>query len=306
LQRRCPVDLVLCHSHPVAALAGLPFRWLSGARLVMVCHGDIFERPPGTYEPGLTWLYRRTTRLAYRQVDSVTVISPAMREWAERGGAAAQGLALIPNGINPEEIGLSPDLNPPSAGRDLRVLFVGRIEPVKGVGVLLEAWGQLMRQGWPGQLRLIGPVTPAWQGEFVSLCGSIPKGLGYPNVRPMAPRLELGESYRWADVVVIPSLSEPLGMVALEAMAAGRAIIGTRVGGLPFLLADGEAGILIAPNSPEELAQALRHLGEEPAELARLGSVAHARQASRFTWAACGEALHTQIDQLLSSKECDL
>jgi len=127
-----------------------------------------------------------------------------------------------------------------------------------------------------------------------------------PDVRPLVPRLELGEHYRWADVVVIPSRSDPLPTVALEAMAASRAMVGTRVGGLPFLLEEGAAGVLIAPNSANELAQALRHLGEEPAELARLGSVAHARQASRFTWAACGEALHTQIDQLLSAKECDL
>ena len=307
LQRRCPVDLVLCHSHPVAALVGLPFRWLSGARLAMVCHGDIFERPLGTYEPGLSWLYRRTTPLAYRQADLVVALSPTMREWAERGGAVPQRLALIPNGIDPAEIGLDADLTPPSsAGRDLRVLYVGRIESVKGVDVLLDAWRQLMHEGWPGQLRLIGPVAPAWRADFERLCGAIREWAAMPDVRLLVPRLELGEHYRWADVVVIPSRSDPLPTVALEAMAASRAMVGTRVGGLPFLLEEGAAGVLIAPNSANELAQALRHLAEEPAELARLGSVAHARQASRFTWAACGEALHTQIDQLLSSKECDL
>ena len=304
LHRRCPVDLVLCHSHPVAALAALPFRWLSGAQLAMVCHGDIFERPPGTYEPGLTWLYRRTTPLAYRQVDLIVALSPTMRDWAERGGASPQRLALIPNGIDPADIGLDSDWAAPlAAGRDLRVLFVGRIEPVKGVDVLLEAWRQLMQQGWHGQLRLIGPVAPAWLGEFNRLCGTIPKGPGKPDVRTLVPRLELGHHYRWADVVVIPSRSDPLPTVALEAMAAGRAIVGTRVGGLPFLLDDGAAGVLIRPDNPTELAQALRHLAEEPAELARLGAMAHAHQASRFSWAACGDALHTQINQLLSAKQ---
>jgi len=200
----------------------------------MVCHGDIFERPPGTYEPGLTWLYRRTTPLAYRQVDLIVALSPTMRDWAERGGASPQRLALIPNGIDPADIGLDSDWAAPlAAGRDLRVLFVGRIEPVKGVDVLLEAWRQLMQQGWHGQLRLIGPVAPAWLGEFNRLCGTIPKGPGKPDVRTLVPRLELGHHYRWADVVVIPSRSDPLPTVALEAMAAGRAIVGTRVGGLP-------------------------------------------------------------------------
>lgn len=232
LQRRSPVDLVLCHSHPVAALTGVPFRWLSGARLAMVCHGDIFERPAGTYEPGLTWLYRRTTPLAYRQADLVVALSPTMQEWAERGGAAPEHLALIPNGIDPADIGLSQALPPPTPeGRALRVLYVGRIELVKGVDVLLIAWQELVGAGWAGELRLIGLVAPAWRAEFERLCNAIPEGPGRPEVLPLVPRLELGSHYRWADVVVIPSRSDPLPTVALEAMAAGRAVVGTRVGG---------------------------------------------------------------------------
>ena len=300
LQRRSPVDLVLCHSHPVAALTALPFRWLSGARLAMVFHGDIFERPPGTYEPGLTWLYRRTTPLAYRQADLVVALSPTMVEWAERSGASPERLALIPNGIDPADIGLSEPPPPPRPeGRGLRVLYVGRIEPVKGVDVLLTAWQDLMRAGWMGQLRLIGLIAPAWRAEFVRLCNAIPDGPGRPEVLPLVPRLELGGHYRWADVVVIPSRSDPLPTVALEAMAAGRAVVGTRVGGLPFLLAEGEAGVVIAPDSPLELERALRHLADDPAELRRLGSAAHARQAGHFSWRVCGEALHARIGQSL-------
>jgi glycosyltransferase involved in cell wall biosynthesis len=88
-------------------------------------------------------------------------------------------------------------------------------------------------------------------------------------------------------VVVIPSRSDPLPTVALEAMAAGRTVVGTRVGGLPFLLAEGEAGVLVSPDSVEELAQALRRLAAEPTELQRLGAEAQARQAGEFSWASC-------------------
>jgi len=76
-------------------------------------------------------------------------------------------------------------------------------------------------------------------------------------------------------------------------------VVGTRVGGLPFLLAEGEAGVVIAPDSPLELERALRHLADDPAELRRLGSAAHARQAGHFSWRVCGEALHARIGQSL-------
>lgn len=301
LHRRNPVDLVLCHSHPVAALTGVPFRWLSGARLAMVCHGDIFERPAGTYEPGLTWLYRHSTPLAYRQADLVVALSPTMRDWAERGGAPPERLALIPNGIDPADIGLSEALPPPTPeGRGLRVLYVGRIEPVKGVDVLLTAWRQLMETGWAGQLRLVGPVAPAWRAEFERLCEAIPEGPGRPEVLSLVPRLELGGHYRWADVVVIPSRSDPLPTVALEAMAAGRAIVGTRVGGLPFLLNEGQAGILVPPDRPESLARALSELAKGPSQLTELGGRARARQGEAFTWRQTGQGLKERLTLLIS------
>ncbi len=307
LQRRNPVDLVLCQSHPVAALTGVPFRWLCGVPLVMVCHGDIFERPAGTYEPGLTWLYRRTTPPAYRQADLVVTLSPFMRALAERGGAAPERLALIPNGIDPADIGLTaeplPLTNP--VGRGLRVLYVGRMERIKGVDVLLQAWRQLAEAGCPGELRLIGLVAPAFRSEFEQLLSAIPEGSCRPEVRALVPRPALGDHYRWADVVVIPSRSDALPTVALEAMAAGRPVVGTRVGGLPFLLAEGEAGLLITPESPNELAQALRHLAEQPAELQRLGTAGHVRQARCFSWNVCGGALHARIDQILSTGPSD-
>lgn len=300
LHRRHPVDVVLCHSHPVAALTALPFRALCGVPFAIVCHGDIFERPPGTYEPALTCLYRSTTPLAYRQADLVVALSPMMLGWAQRGGAAPDRLAMIPNGIDAADIGLPQQVEPPAhAQRPLRVLFVGRIEHVKGADVLLEAWRRLASEGWAGELRMVGALARAWQPEFKRLCDLVPPGSTSLDVLEPMSRTQLGAHYLWADVVVIPSRSDPLPTVALEAMAAARVIVGSDVGGIPYLLDNGKAGVIISPGDAASLERVLRELSQDPIRISRLGAHAHARQAKCFTWSASGETLSLRLRTLI-------
>src|SRR5258706_12692507 len=72
------IDLVWCHSHSAAALVATPLKRRFGFQIVMTAHGDIFDRPPGTYLPELTWFYKLVTPRAYRQADFVQALSPYM------------------------------------------------------------------------------------------------------------------------------------------------------------------------------------------------------------------------------------
>ena len=99
------------------------------------------------------------------------------------------------------------------------------------------------------------------------------------------------------DVVAVPSHVEPLGNATLEAMAAGRPVVGARVGGIPEMVVDGETGLLVAPRAPADLAEALRRLISDPALRARLGAAGAHRARSAFSL----EAHVTRLEEVYST-----
>jgi len=92
-----------------------------------------------------------------------------------------------------------------------------------------------------------------------------------------------------ADVVALPSLQEGLGVAALEAMAAGRPVVASRVGGLTEAVVHEETGLLVPPGDPTALATALVRLARDPGLRARLGAAGRARVLARYTAARMAE-----------------
>jgi glycosyltransferase involved in cell wall biosynthesis len=146
---------------------------------------------------------------------------------------------------------------------------VGRIEPEKAPLVAAEALAQLERSDpgrfsltWVGEGRLSGDLREAAEatGATVSLPGFIPFGP------------ELLELYRGADVFIHTALTEGVPGVLQEAMGAGLPIVATDVGGVRAALADGEAGLLVSPEDPAALADAVRRLDADPEVRRRLSS----------------------------------
>jgi glycosyltransferase involved in cell wall biosynthesis len=159
------------------------------------------------------------------------------------------------------------------------LLFVGTVEPRKGIDVLLAAHGALRRQGHP-DLKVVVAGPPGW--------GSTPPLDGDGVVAPgLVDEATLDGLYRGAAAVVVPSRSEGFGLPALEAMARGRPVVASEAGALPEVL--GGAGLLVAPGDPDALAGALdRVLGDEDFA-AGLGEAGRKRAAA-FTWTACTAA----------------
>ncbi|HKW41273.1 MAG TPA: glycosyltransferase, partial [Gemmatimonadales bacterium] len=102
--------------------------------------------------------------------------------------------------------------------------------------------------------------------------------------------VELGDAYAAADVLALPSIldsrsdTEGLGVVLLEAMSYGVPVIGSRVGGIPDIIVDGETGLLVAPGDPAALAAALQRLAEDRGLAARLGAAGRAHVRAHFSW----------------------
>ena len=285
LAARGELDLVLFHSHAAAAVAIPRLRRHRHLRFAMLTHGDIFERPAGTYDPRLTAFYRAVTPRAYRACDLVVALSPDMREWALRGGASADRVLVLPNGVDTSDLGMPPEAlsepMEPDSPAPLRVLYVGRLAAEKGVGVLLEALARLHEGGVPFRASIVGAgPDSASHATFVARHGLG----GVVEMKGAVPRAQLATHYRGAHVVCVPSLSDPLPTVVLEALALGRPVLGTAVGGIPFLVEDGVNGLLVPPGDAAALAAGLDRLARDPALCASLAGRARESVYPRYSW----------------------
>jgi hypothetical protein len=156
------------------------------------------------------------------------------------------------------------------------LVFIGRLEPEKGVEYLLEAM-PLIRAADP-EVRL----TIVGGGSLASVLASRAEGLRLENTVTFlshVPRTELGRFYATATACVLPSIwSENSPLVAYECLAAGMPMIASRIGGIPELVEDGEAGFTFTPRDSRDLAaKALRLLALPQSELTRMSSAMRAR-----------------------------
>jgi D-inositol-3-phosphate glycosyltransferase len=177
------------------------------------------------------------------------------------------------------------------------VLFVGRIQPPKGLDIAVAALAKLPEQvaageGLPQLVVVGGPSGPAGDAELDRV-GTVAAELGVTNrVRLLdrQPHAHLAAFYRAADVLVMPSRSESFGLVAAEAQACGLPVVAAAVGGLRFVVSDGTSGLLVEGHDPAGYADAIVSVLDQPELAARLsaGAIQHAEQ---FSWTATAERL---------------
>lgn len=156
-----------------------------------------------------------------------------------------------------------------SHGEPLRVAFVGRTDPVKGLHVLIDAVRSLP-QSLPIEVGFFGPY---WSEAYgVGLARQVRGDGRFQTPEQLAPT-DLMQRLAAYDVCVVPSLWLETGpLVVLEAFAAGLTVVGSRLGGIAELVTDGHDGLLFEPGNAAELATCLRRLVDEPALLERLRS----------------------------------
>jgi starch synthase len=178
------------------------------------------------------------------------------------------------------------------------VIFVGRITRQKGVPVLLRAAASL-----PPQVQLVlcagQPDTPELAAEVSGLVMSLQTDRsGVIWIPEMLSKPEVIQLLSHATVFACPSLYEPLGIVNLEAMACGTAVVASRVGGIPEVVSDGETGLLVSPDDPAALAGALNALVGDPGRAEAMGAAGRKRAAAEFGWdaiAAQTVSLYTEL-----------
>jgi glycosyltransferase involved in cell wall biosynthesis len=157
-------------------------------------------------------------------------------------------------------------------------LFVGALEPNKSVDVLLEAWRDVVEHVPGARLTLVGSGSQrdALQRrvELASLEGSV-------RFTGTVSRQEVRDLLDASRLLVLPSRSEGMGRVILEAFARGRPVVATRVGGIPELVEDGITGRLVPPEDPQALAKALVEMLQDVNPAAAMGRAARAAIEAR-------------------------
>jgi len=183
-----------------------------------------------------------------------------------------------------------PDIEPLDwwAG-ELIVLFLGHLHPRKGPQVLAHAI-PLIRSTRPVRFVFAGPDRGSG-GEVRKVLETAGVASGV-TMLGVVPKAQLAPLYRRADIFVFPTSweTEGFGLVAAEAMASGTPVVASRIGAIPEVVVDGESGLLVTPNDPEELAIALERLLEDDGLRGKMGRAA-ARHAQCFTWSGVIDAL---------------
>lgn len=217
---------------------------LSGKPFVLTLHGT---------DVALAERAPALARPVVRRARVVIGVSRALAGAAQRLGA--RDVRVVPNGVAiPDDV--VGEADPP------QVLYAGRLSPEKGVEDLLAA---------ADGLHLVvagdGPLRP-----------QVPQALG------MLPREELSRLYGRAAVVVFPSRRDGYPVACAEAMAHGRPVVATAVGGLPDMVVDGETGLLVPPGDAPALRAAIDRLLADPDLRRRLGAAGRERIASLSSW----------------------
>lgn len=185
---------------------------------------------------------------------------------------------------------------------DPMILFVGRVQPLKGLGVAVQALAEVCADRRLRAATLVavgGPSGPEGPGEM-SRIRDLAERLGVGSrlrVVPAQPHELLSTFYRAADVCVVPSRSESFGLVALEAAACGTPVVASAVGGLTTLVDDGRTGYLLESRDPRAWASRLRELLCDPAAAAGIGAAA-ARRARAYTWSAAAGSFCSRLREL--------
>jgi glycosyltransferase involved in cell wall biosynthesis/GT2 family glycosyltransferase len=239
----------------------------------------------------LEWEVSRDLKLAHwmegevvRRADKVVAISRAIGDLIGSVHSVAKERIVV----SPLGIALSDGDACSLSDNDpiLSVLFVGRLEKRKGIDTLFESIPCVIHHVPDVRFTIVGGDTPHPSGvsyKHYLLRNLDKKYHGYVDFKGFVSNSDLQDYYRRCDLFVAPSLYESFGLIYLEAMAWGKPVIGSDVGGVPEVIADGRTGLIVPPGDAEALGEALICLLKNPGERMAMGEMAARMVKKNFT-----------------------
>jgi glycosyltransferase involved in cell wall biosynthesis len=279
------------------------FSCLGQTPTILITPGNIFERIASGYNPfdlSMTLVLKLAAKVSALRCQAIIAISRDMEKWWQYSGATPEKITVIPYGVATKTFRHIPGACQLLGWEDNKkhLLFVGRLSREKGMDTLLQAFASLLeKHDLDAHLHIIGdgPQFAAYQrlsekyASRVTFYGWIKK-----------PELPL--YYSACDVVVVPSYTEPLGRIVLEAMSCSTLVIGSRVGGIPDLISERKTGLLFPTGDHDTLYQQLLWVLTHPAELTALAEAGHHFIIQHQTWDAVAKRMIEFIHPVAAHK----
>jgi glycosyltransferase involved in cell wall biosynthesis len=283
------VDVVNAHA-PVPGLADVA-AYVSPAPVVLTYHSGSLVKGGHPVDPALRAYERHVLPRVFERCAELVAVSPVATTHAT--GRAH----LVPPGVDTDLF------SPPAPGRprEHRVLYVGRVERAsrwKGLQVLVDAMPALRERVPDVRLEVVGT------GDDVPHLMHQAERLGVADAiewTGAVDHADLPERYRRAGVTVLPSLteSESFGITLVEAMASGCPVVGSDVGGIPYVVRDGVDGLLATPGDQAALAGTLTTVLVDRERAAAMGAAGREAAVSRWDWSRQEERLVQVIDNVV-------
>ncbi|SHK12775.1 Glycosyltransferase involved in cell wall bisynthesis [Desulforamulus aeronauticus DSM 10349] len=269
--------------------------------VIFTAHNSIF------YEEWPEWkkkLFASVERFLARFTDRIITVSDALKqELMEKEGIPAPQISIIYNGIEVENFAAQVDAVATRRGLAIPELgpvigTIARLAPQKGVSYFLKAASLLKEYQVNFLVVGDGPLKEALEQEVAEL--SLQKRVIFAGKRE-----NIAEILSIMDIFVLPSVTEGLPLSILEAMAAGKPVVATRVGGVPEAILEGKTGLVVAPKDPEALAVALAGMLSERDKLNRMGANGQKHVAEKFTIKHMADKTMELYAHLLAEKNLD-
>lgn len=266
------VDVLHTHGYK-ADLYGCAAAWPGRVALVATCH----NWPSRSRSMRA---YAALDRFAMRAFDRVVAISDPLMEILERSGIQVAKLDMIANGVETERFcDARATLRDVADGDDAPLIgFVGRLVPAKGGDILLRAAQRVLHSHPKAKLVIVGDGPSRQEWELLASQLDISDRVVFAGVRQDMPGV-----YASLQLVVLPSLDEAMPMCVLEAMAAGKPVVATRVGAVPKLVDPNRTGVLVEPGDVDGLSAAILEVLDNPEWARHLGENGRARVTEHFS-----------------------
>ena len=301
LIRKGRFQIVHTHSSKAGALGRLAARMAGVPIVVHTPHGHVFY---GYYGPLLSRLFAAVERFLALITDRIVTLTERGKwEHVRFKVAGPEKFVVVHSGVDLGpflEVGADPGRTKEDLGiapEDRVVGSLGRLVPIKGHRYLIEAAGLVLSRFRNVTFLLAG------EGPLRRELEALAEGLGIAHKVVFAGhRDDEAEVISAMDIFVLPSLNEGMGRVLVEAMAEGKPIVATSVGGVPEVVEHGRTGLLVPPKDPDALAGAISELLEHP-EMARRFGEAGRERASLFSAERMVERIGKLYDELLKGSE---
>jgi glycosyltransferase involved in cell wall biosynthesis len=292
--------IIHAHSATVPGYVGLMLGRKYNLPLICTLHGsDIYVYP--NYD--LLSMY--ITQKIISEADQLLTVSDALKIEANNIAKPRKEIHVIYNGCNSNTFVYNEE-----ARRHVRtvlgisehanvLIFIGRIEKDKGVFELLDSFKRLHSQHSDLHLIFVGHCAGSNPLDMISPSSKLSERIHVIGNQPH------GEIYKYlssADILILPSYSEGLPMVVLEAMACSLPVIATRVGGIPEAVAEGKSGILIEKKNVESLTEAIKYLLTHKDIARRMGNNGHEIVKNKFSWGKSAEGVLNVYKEIINVK----